>query len=376
MKITAIETFHHEAPLSKPISDARNDIKGRSCTLVRVSTDAGLQGWGEAASFAGAGRLVAKVIEQLKDPFFIGKDPLMTSALYDNAYHYTQHYGRRGLVISALSGIDIALWDILGKASNMPLYKLLGASRDRVKAYFNSGYYLGDDRAASRKHLDLALKTALDKKTRALKIKIGRHGLADDAERIAVAREALGAERDLMVDANGTLDKRGLMRLDDVMVERDVRWVEEPVSLRRVELLKRLAERIRTPIAGYELEMTLQGYAEQIEAGVVDIVQPDTIWSGGFTECRRIAAVAQAHETELIPHNFASIVSLAANAHLAASAKTGGWLEVDSNENPFLWPLADHGGFELQDGCVVLPEKPGLGVEPKLDAISKHRVTL
>lgn len=372
MKITAITPFLFEMPLSVGIADARNTILKRSALLVRVDTDAGIAGWGECASFAGCGRLVAQVVSFFAERL-VGRDPTMIAAIYDESYHATQHFGRRGLVLNALSGIDVALWDILGKAAGQPLYKLLGACRDSIQFYFNGGYYVDGD---SMDFLRRSAEKAVERGGPALKIKIGRFGVDDDVKRIETARAILGPDRDLMVDANGVLDLRYLRRLDPAMVANDVRWMEEPVSIRAVPALAELRDRLQTPIAGYELEMTLTGWTDLIAGRTVDIAQPDSIWSGGITECRRIAAVAQAHEVEFVPHNFASIVCLAANAHLAASAKTGGWLEVDSNENPFLWSLDRNQSFQLCDGRIPLPDLPGLGIDPDLERLAAYSVAL
>ena len=369
MKITAIRPYFYEVPLAIPISDARNTITKRSCVLLRISTDEGVTGWGEAASFAGCGELVVDVIKFF-EVRLIGQDPSMISRIYDDSYHGSQHFGRRGLVICALSGIDVALWDILGKVAKLPLYKILGASRDSVDFYFNSGYFVEKD---NLEFLEDSARTAIEREANALKIKIGRFGLEDDERRMSLVRSLLGPDRDLMVDANGVLDTRYLRYLDPIMVEHQVRWIEEPVSLRSIPLLKELSDRLVTPIAGYELEMTSQGHAQLIENHVIDVVQPDAIWSGGITECRRVAEIAQSHEIGFVPHNFASIVALAANAHLSASARTGGWLEVDSNENPFLWALDKDAHYSLSDGKIVIPEEPGLGIEPDLESIEEYR---
>jgi L-alanine-DL-glutamate epimerase-like enolase superfamily enzyme len=370
MKIKKIVPHFFEKPLINPVSDARNTIVKRACVLVSVETDKGITGWGEAASFAGCGSLVVNTLKFFEE-FFIGKDPLMTSKLYDDAYQASLHFGRRGLVINALSGIDIALWDILGKTANLPLYKILGASRNSINYYLNGGYYVSDN---NLDFLEKSVTTAIKHDARALKIKIGRFGLEDDAKRISIVRSLLGSDRDLMVDANGTMDIHYLKRLDPILIEHNVRWIEEPVSLRGINLLKRLSDQLKTPIAGYELEMTLQGYSELIENHVIDIVQPDTIWSGGVTECKRISAVAQSQEVELVPHNFASIIALAANAHIAASAKTGGWLEIDANENPFLWALDREKHYQMIEGKIKIPEKPGIGIIPDLTSIEEYRL--
>ncbi len=376
MRIRSIDCRYFEMPLEPPIADARNTIQGRSCLLVRVETEDGLVGWGEAASFAGSGRLAYAAVKQL-EPMLKEHDSRYVPKVFDDCYHLTQHYGRRGVVLSALSAIDVALWDIAGKRAQMPLFQLFGASRDRIRYYFNSGYYVpGESAKSCWASLESSVAQAVERKATATKIKIGRFGLRDDCERIKRARAVLGPDRDLMVDANGILERHTLRRLDPVMVHEEVRWVEEPVPLKSVGKLGQLAAEIQTPIAGYELEMTTDGYGDLLAAGAVSVVQPDTIWSGGFTECRRVASLAQYFDAELIPHNFASIIALAANAHLAASAKTGGWLEVDSNPNPFLWDLAGDSEWDLKDGFIVLPSGAGLGVEPNLDAIANYEVPL
>lgn len=372
MKITKITPFWFQMPLESPISDARNTITHRSCVIVRVDTDSGVSGWGEAASFAGCGELVVQTIRFLEKRY-LGQDPTMISKLYDESYHYTQHFGRRGLVINALSGIDVALWDILGKVAGLPVYKLLGASRSSINYYFNAGYYIDGDNLA---FVEKSVASGVERGAKAVKIKIGRFGLDDDIKRVEVARKVLGKERDLMVDANACLDKRYLRYLDPVLVENRVRWMEEPVPIQHIESLVELRQQMVTPIAGYELEMTLLGYAEMIERRAIDVVQPDAIWSGGLTECHRIAGVAQAHSIELIPHNFASIVSYAANAHLAASAKTGGWLETDSNNNPFLWNVDKNDAYRLEKGTFALPELPGLGIDLDLTRLEAYRMNV
>jgi len=369
LQITAIDTFHYEYELETPISDARNTLTHRSAVLVRVSTDEGVVGWGEAASFAGCGSLVTATIDFLAERL-IGRDPTLPVAIYDELYHGTQHFGRRGLLINALSGIDVALWDIVGKVAGMPLYKILGGKREAINGYYNAGYYTDDH----REFLKASVRRAVEAGSKAIKIKIGRYGFEDDAWRIRTARELLGPTRDFMVDANACLEPRYLQRLDDVMVDEGVRWVEEPVPLQPIEALVELRDALRTPVAGYELEMTVDGWQPLIAQRAIDIAQPDTIWSGGITETRRIGELAAAHAIEFVPHNFATIVALAANAHVAAVAPTGGWLEVDSNVNPFLWDLQSESHLSFENGLIMLPQAAGLGVTPNLESVEHLRV--
>jgi len=372
VKLTAITPYLFVAPLAQPIADARNVIKARSTVLLRIETDAGLTGWGEAASFAGCGALVVHVIRHFTNQL-IGVDPSDPPAIYDRLYRGSLHFGRRGLVINALSGIDVALWDIKAKAEGVPLHRLLGAQRDAIRFYFNGGYFApeGDSQAA----LVRSVETAVERGAAAIKIKIGRD-LAEDEKRVATARSLLGAERDLMVDVNGILELDDLRRRDPVFREHRVRWLEEPVALRPAAALRDVRVALKTPIAGYELEQTADGWRDLIEGQCVDVAQPDAIWSGGITECVRVGRIAADYRIEFVPHNFASIVSLAANAHLAAAAPTGGWLEVDSNENPFLWPLDRSGAFRLESNQIRMPDQAGLGVEPDLERIEKFRVSV
>jgi D-galactarolactone cycloisomerase len=372
VKIVSITPYFFVAPLAEPIADARNVITARSAVLIKVETEAGIIGWGEAASFAGCGALVMQVVRFFTE-HLVGADASNPEAIYDRMYRTSLHFGRRGLVVNALSGIDVALWDIKGKIEGKPLFRLLGAQRESIQFYFNGGYFMpkGDSHAA----LARSVEGAIARGAPAVKIKIGRD-LREDERRVATARHLLGSERDLMVDVNGILEIADLKRRDPIFREYRVRWLEEPVALGPMSGLHDVRKTLATPIAGYELEQTLDGWREIIEGDCVDIAQPDAIWSGGITECRRIAEIAANCETEFVPHNFATIISLAANAHLAAAAPTGGWLEVDSNENPFLFPLDRIGAFHLKNGSIHIPCLPGLGVEPDLEQIERFRVNI
>ena len=371
MIIKDIEAWHLGMPLSRPIQDARDEITHRSCVVVRVKTENGLEGWGESASFAGSGQLVLSCIEFLKSRY-IGKTAKRPAQLFDELYQETQHFGRRGVVLNALSGIDIALWDIVGKRAGLPVNVMLGSVRKTIKGYFNAGYYTEDH----RDFLKESLRDCMSRGAEAVKIKIVRYGHEDDVWRIQTGRELLGSSRGFMVDANSSLTPPQLHLLDPVMCAARCRWIEEPVPLQGLSALKRLRSRLKTPIAGYELEMTLGGYAELMRAGAIDIVQPDAIWSGGITECSRIASVCAAESLEYIPHNFASVISLAANAQVCAVAPTGGWLEVDWNDNPFLWELNEHDDWSFEAGHIKVSDRPGIGVSPRMDLIKEYEVKI
>jgi L-alanine-DL-glutamate epimerase-like enolase superfamily enzyme len=163
VRIRSIDCRYYETPLEPPIADARNEIRGRSCLIVRLETEDGVVGFGEAASFAASGRLAAAALQQLT-PLLKEHDSRHISKVYDDTYHLTQHYGRRGVVISALSAVDVALWDIMGKRAGLPLNQLFGSSRDRIRYYFNSGYYTPNATPeACLDALDASVQRAVDR---------------------------------------------------------------------------------------------------------------------------------------------------------------------------------------------------------------------
>src|SRR5437588_2343025 len=221
----------------------------------------------------------------------------------------TRQYGRRGLVMQAISGIDIALWDIAGKVAKLPLYKLLGAARDRVEAYASGGFYQQGKSAA-----DFAGEAEgyRARGFRGMKMKIGRNpstqthlrqliGQAEfcevdpgeDLARVAAVRQALGPQAKLMVDVNCAWSPAMAIEMGRAMEPYHLYWIEEPVETDDIEGSVRVTDALHTPIAGYETELGLYGFRELIRRGAVDIVQVDIAWSGGFSEGKRIAAYAQ-----------------------------------------------------------------------------------
>ncbi|HEU0215479.1 MAG TPA: mandelate racemase/muconate lactonizing enzyme family protein, partial [Stellaceae bacterium] len=322
-------------------------------------------------------------------PLLIGEDPLMIELLWQKMFARTRQFGRRGVVMNAMSGIDIALWDIAGKLARLPLYRLFGACCDRVEAYASGGFY------EEGKSIDDLATEAEGYRARGftgMKMKIGRnpstqthlrHRLAEarrcevepeiDIARVAAVRRALGTKAKLMVDVNCAWSPAMAIAMGRALEPYNLYWIEEPVATDDIDGSARVAAALATPIAGYETELGLYGFRELISRGAVDIVQPDLAWSGGFSECRRIAALAEAHHLMVAPHAFASAVTLAASLHFAASIPNGLVLEFDQNPNGLrdellVEPLAIDG-----DGMIRLPERPGLGIELDPAAVERYR---
>jgi L-alanine-DL-glutamate epimerase-like enolase superfamily enzyme len=322
-------------------------------------------------------------------PLLRGEDPLLIEHLWQKMFARTRQYGRRGLVMQAISGIDIALWDIAGKVAKLPVYRLLGASRDRVEAYASGGFYQEGKSAA-----DLAGEAEgyRARGFKGMKMKIGRNpstqthlrqllGQAEfcevdpseDLARVAAVRQALGPTAKLMVDVNCAWSPDFAIEMGRAMEAQKLYWIEEPVATDDIDGSARVADALATPIAGYETEIGLYGFRELITRGAVDIVQPDIAWAGGFSECRRIAALAQAHHLMVAPHAFASAVTLAASLHFIASIPNGLVLEFDQNPNGLRDDLLKEPIRIEPDGMMRLPERPGLGIELDRGAVERYR---
>lgn len=387
MKIKDIRTIALSYPCDPPYASAAGVQARRGALLVEVETDDGIVGIGEAGV---GGGVTATVIEKDLKPALLGQDPLLIEGLWQKLFHRTRQYGRRGLVLNAISGIDIALWDIAGKVARLPVYKLLGAARDRVEAYASGGFY------QEGKGIDALAGEAEGYRARGfkgMKMKIGRNPStgthlrqwignagfcevdpSEDIARVAAVRKALGREAKLMVDVNCAWSPDFAIAMGRAMEPYNLYWIEEPVATDDIDGSARVADALAAPIAGYETETGLYGFRELVTRGAVDIVQLDVAWSGGFSEGRRIAAFAQAHHRMVAPHAFAGAVLLVASLHFAAATPNALALEWDQNPNGLRDELLKEGLRLESDGTVKLPERPGLGIELDRAAIEKYRI--
>jgi L-alanine-DL-glutamate epimerase-like enolase superfamily enzyme len=387
MKIAAIRTIALSCKVDPPYASASGVQSRRGGLLVEIETDSGITGIGEAGL---GGGVTASVIEKDLGPLLLGEDPLMIEGLWQKMFARTRQYGRRGVVMHAISGIDIALWDIAGKVAKLPVYKLLGACRDRVEAYASGGFYQEGKSVA-----DLAGEAEgyRARGFRGMKMKIGRNPStqthlrqlignktfcevdpSEDLARVAAVREALGPHAKLMVDVNCAWSPAFAIEMGRAMEPYNLYWIEEPVSTDDIEGSARVADALATPIAGYETEVGLYGFRELISRGAVDIVQLDVAWSGGFSEGRRIAAYAQAHHRMVAPHAFAGAVLLVASLHFAAAIPNGLVLEWDQNPNAIRDELLKEPLRLESDGTIRPPERPGLGIELDRGAVDRYRV--
>ena len=358
MKITAVEAVPLAIPL-KPMTPPSPWTGGtRKQIYVLVHTDEGVTGLGEAFAY-GAPLAVVSVIEESLAPLLIGRDPLAIEAAVDVMHRGTMIYGRRGLAMFAISGIEIALWDLLGKVRNAPVCELLGgALRPRMPAYASLMRYETPEAVAD------ACRSFVAQGFGMLKL----HQI--DVASVRAAREAVGPDAELMLDTNCPWTPLEAVAMARALEPYRLFWLEEPVwPPEDYAGLARVAAVTDTPIALGENESTLYGFSEIARQRAGDILQPSITKVGGISEFRKIGALAQAANLPIAPHSFYFGPGLAATLHVAATL--GGPLPVE-------FPTGEHETSFLarpiraRDGWVEVPSGPGLGVELNPEALRRH----
>lgn len=371
MKITRVNTHLLTAKLSEPFAYSRARYDTRTAMLVEVETDEGLTGWGECY---GPASMTKAVVDGLA-PMVIGSDPLRSEYLWQELYARLRDHGQKGLLIEGLSGLDIALWDIRGKHFGVPAYQLLGgALRGEIQAYA-TGLYRRD----SGNPLEYLVEEALGyvaQGFKAMKLKVG-FGVKEDAAITHAIREAIGPEVMLMVDANHAYDAVAAIRLAQRIEELDIEWFEEPVPPEDLEGYRRVRAATSIPVAGGECEFTRYGFREVLTRQAMDIIQPDICATGGLTECKKIADMAQAFGVRTNPHVWGSGIGIAASLQWAALLPTHTptslspaqpLLEFDQTEHPIRQAIL-RTPIEHHRGVVAIPSGPGLGIEVDREAL-------
>ncbi|MFN8483812.1 MAG: mandelate racemase/muconate lactonizing enzyme family protein [Anaerolineae bacterium] len=390
MIITDVTTIKLRCPMDIPMADAIHYMPDRPTLLVQVHTDAGIVGLGEAAAYGGFLESTEAIIIGELRRTILGQDPFKVEKLWAMMATRAHQRGRRGMLMMAISGIDIALWDIIGQATNTPLYRLLGGYRDTLPAYASAGFYARDKNAQA---LAEEVGGYAARGFRCVKIKVGRQPEAllnplhdmpaadyatvsfeEDVERVRAARAAIGPNVKLAIDANNAFTPSLALKFMRAVEDQDIYWFEEPVATDDIDGSALVAHQITTPVSGYETETGLPGFRELITRHAVDIVQPDVIWTGGITECRKVAALAQAYGMPVIPHVFSSAVSSIANMHFIAALPNGSWLEFDQNPNALRSDLFEEPITPDGDGNVRLPDRPGLGVTLNQATVERYRL--
>ena len=374
MVIESIKTYLLEHALDEPFGFSQWYYAKRNQLLVEITTDSGATGWGECY---GPAAVTQAAIDSFYAPLLIGRDPLQNEAAWQHCWRASLDFARKGIMMGAMSGLDMALFDLKGKLLGVSASELMGGRlRDKVDCYATGMYYKD---VPEDELLDGILREAagyVESGYRALKIKVGKN-LPFDKRLIRELRNQHPGVR-LMADSNHAFDLPEAVEIGRVLDACNYSWFEEPLSPQHPQLFRQLADKIDTPIATGECEQTRWGFDTLLAAGGVDILQPDLAYCGGPTEALKIRAIASARGINVIPHAWGTMLNLAAALHFLASTylepgrleASTPLLETDRTPNPMrdeMYAVA----LEICDGQVVVPSAPGLGVEPDRDALER-----
>ena len=387
MKITKITSHVLGYDLPETLGYSQQYYKKRTSHIVEVETDEGVTGWGECfgpgnIAFANKG-----IVEKVIQPIVLGMQALDRDVIWHKVYNLMRDHGQKGMPLQALSGVDIALWDIAGKAANLPLYKMIGgAHRDKVEVY-GYGMMLRPENIKSLisrfKEESAEIK---EMGFKALKMKVGV-GPKDDIKLIEAVRGGIGDNFRFMVDANHGYTTHDALYVGRAMEEFSPYWFEEPVAPEDLDGYRELRAALRVNISGGEAEFNRWGWRKLLESRGLDIAQPEVCALGGVSEYLRVLALCHSHFTPVVNHVWGSAIAVAVNLHLLAAMPPlpGGlfpWepmLEFDTTHNRFIDDLLTVSldikkQVKINNGTVSLPNGPGLGVTPKRDFLDKFRI--
>ena len=366
MRIERVEAINllHRYPDEDRFQYGGGICDARLTTLILVHTECGAVGAGSVYSYPA---LVYLVVREQLASVLVGEDPTEVEALWEKMYALTRWYGRKGAALSAIGGVDTALWDLRGQAEGRPVWALLGGEDDRCPAYASGLLWKEEVR-------ELAEEAAgyIDAGFRRVKMRLAR---SEEYDRAAVeaVRSAVGAENDVIVDASMRYHLDLARRMGDFLAEQGVFWYEEPFAPENIDDFVALRGAVGVPLAAGENEFGLQGFRELIRAGAVDIVQPDACRCGGISEVWKVGQLALEHGLRFATHSWSDAVAIVANAHVVGAMPNGVTVEIDRMNNPFVDELLGR-PFEVVDGEIALGDRPGLGVELNWEVIERCRL--
>jgi L-alanine-DL-glutamate epimerase-like enolase superfamily enzyme len=367
MKITSIQTLALEAPLEKPWQISTFTLSSLTATAVRVFTDEGIHGTGECIARLGPG-VSAAVVREILAPVLIGRDPQNVEALWEDMYRTMRARGHsRGFLMEAIAGVDIALWDLLGKAAGKPTWQLLAGHGRRQIPVYASSVLLDTPEVMAQESRALVRQGY-----RAIKLKVGQ-GIRADIPRMEAVRAAIGGDIEIMLDANAGYDPTSAIVVGRAAEKLGIYWLEEPVLADDLPGYARVRSAVKDiRIAAGEGEFTSAGFRPFFEQGLLDIAQPDIARAGGFTGCRRIAALADAYNIAVCPHTGASgPICIAASMHLSAAITQFRYFEDMYIRNPLHDILAQPLPAQ-RDSIITVSDAPGLGVSLDEEALKRY----
>ena len=388
MRIKSVQAWWVQIPIEEQqqhVSDFGR-LQTFDAAILRIETESGIVGWGEGKNAAGSAGNYSALVHLLNHEFgprLIGRDASEITPIWEDLYngpraaaaaargHALPELARRGLTLAAISAVDIALWDIRGKALDQPVWALLGGrSAARLPAYASGGWADADGIGAQ-------LQSYIDAGGfRAVKMRVGSMDERPhvSAGRVKAARKALGPDVELMVDAHGTYTVAEARRFAHMVADCDLAWFEEPVNGDDRAGLAEFRAATSIPVALGESECTRFDFAALIAARAVDILQPDPAFCGGITEAMRIAALAASFNLRLAPHLWAGAPCFFAGLHVLAAAPAGFMVEFSLGANPMIHTLS-RAPVRVVDGLIDVPDGPGLGLDMDTDMIARYAKT-
>jgi len=363
-RIVEVRAHVLSAPLAEPFHWSFNRADRREGCIVEIVDENGETGWGECF---GPARLNAAVVAAFRAEL-IGRDAFAIDAIWQRLYNQFRDQGQKGLMVTALSGVDIALWDLKGKRLGAPVHRLMGGPlRTSVRAYATGTYRL--DSGDPLDYVVREVEGYASEGFHAVKLKIG-FDVGEDAALIRACRAAVGPDVGLMLDANHGFDAIEAIELGNLVADQDIGWFEEPVTPDDLGSYEAVRAGQPIPVAGGECEFTRWGFREVFARRAMDIVQPDTCAAGGLSECKKIADMATAFGVRYVPHVWGTGIGLAAALQLLAvlpdtpprHTPRAPILEFDRSEHPFRQAVLKS-PLEHENGVVRIPEGPGLGIE-------------
>lgn len=383
MKITNVEAFWLRCPIPKEKQHFSDYglLTNFDMTLVVVTTEDGLQGFGEAKAAVGSSGVCASIVSCIENelkPVLIGKNAKDINRLWDEMYNGTRdHYalsrgrkfpilGRRGLTISAMSGIDTALWDLKGKTLNAPVMDLLGgACRDQMPAYASGGW-------ANAENIGAQLNGYIEKGFKAVKMRVGimDETVQNSIDRVKAARAAIGPDIKLMADAHGTFSVPEAKQFCRGVEDCNLYWFEEPISPDNRHGTAEVRASTAIPIAAGESEFTSFDIRDLLEVRALDVIQPDAAIIGGISEAMRVGHLASVNQLELAPHCWGSAFSFMAGLNVAFASSSATIIEFSLGGNPMMYDLVKE-QISVTNGFISAPSAAGLGLTPQWDFVKE-----
>jgi L-alanine-DL-glutamate epimerase-like enolase superfamily enzyme len=365
-KIESVSVCIARVPLDNPVQFSTRTVSAREYCLVRVRSADGTEGIGYCYAVNSAGRLLALSVKDLLGPLLIGQDSLRVEGLWREMYQEALLMGRAGVVMRALSAVDIALWDLNARSANLPLYQYLGANlTEKVPAYASGGYYWPGKTPAK---LADEVRAFVEEGYDAVKIKVGRLSPAEEEERVAAAREAAGPDVHLMLDANNAWkDLPTALRYMRRLEAYDPYWIEEPFSPDDIDNHARLAQATSVMVATGEIEAGRWRFKDLLDRKAAGLLQTDATVCGGITEWRRIAATAASYGIPVSPHAWHDV-----HVHLVAATPNATYAEFMPDDHIVNFRRLIDRQLVARRGHLLLPDGTGLGFGFDPEAIARY----